>query len=135
MMVCLFHLFVCLSLLYNRVHESNDATGHVECKIMSRNFVSAVSHHLSLTQATTDFEDLIASLKISKGSQQTPPPSAPPQAPTSQSDSPLSPQSFAMVSIFAVESKEVRQRAGQSFLHAWRRIVMFFIGHKNIGGN
>lgn len=52
----------------------------------------------SLAQTTTDFEDLIASLNISKGSQQTPPPSAPPQAPSSQSDSPLSPQSFAMVS-------------------------------------
>uniref|UniRef100_A0A8C4E982 5'-3' exoribonuclease 1 n=1 Tax=Dicentrarchus labrax TaxID=13489 RepID=A0A8C4E982_DICLA len=48
--------------------------------------------------ATTEFEDLIASLKISKGSQQTPPPPIPPQAPASQSDGPLSPQSFAMVS-------------------------------------
>ncbi|XP_008277072.1 5'-3' exoribonuclease 1 [Stegastes partitus] len=47
-------------------------------------------------KATTEFEDLIASLKISKGSQQPPPPSAPPQAPTNQSDGPLSPQSFAM---------------------------------------
>ncbi|XP_070775149.1 5'-3' exoribonuclease 1 isoform X1 [Enoplosus armatus] len=47
-------------------------------------------------KTTTEFEDLIASLKISKGSQQTPPPPAPPQAPTSQSDGPLSPQSFAM---------------------------------------
>ncbi|KAA8586685.1 hypothetical protein FQN60_000521 [Etheostoma spectabile] len=46
--------------------------------------------------ATTEFEDLIASLKISTGNQQTPPPPAPPQAPTSQSDGPLSPQSFAM---------------------------------------
>ncbi|XP_027138852.1 5'-3' exoribonuclease 1 isoform X2 [Larimichthys crocea] len=44
-------------------------------------------------KGTTEFEDLIASLKISKGSQQTPPPPAPP---TSQSDGPLSPQSFAM---------------------------------------
>lgn len=47
-------------------------------------------------KATTEFEDLIASLKISSGSQQTPPPPAPPQAPSSQSDGPLSPQSFAM---------------------------------------
>uniref|UniRef100_A0A673CC85 5'-3' exoribonuclease 1 n=1 Tax=Sphaeramia orbicularis TaxID=375764 RepID=A0A673CC85_9TELE len=46
--------------------------------------------------ATTEFEDLIANLKISKGSQQTPPPPALPQASTSQSDGPLSPQSFAM---------------------------------------
>lgn len=52
----------------------------------------------SANKATTEFEDLIASLKISKGqqSQQTPPPPAPPQAPSSQSDGPLSPQSFAM---------------------------------------
>uniref|UniRef100_A0A673CEF3 5'-3' exoribonuclease 1 n=1 Tax=Sphaeramia orbicularis TaxID=375764 RepID=A0A673CEF3_9TELE len=49
--------------------------------------------------ATTEFEDLIANLKISKGSQQTPPPPALPQASTSQSDGPLSPQSFAMVSV------------------------------------
>ncbi|XP_029309344.1 5'-3' exoribonuclease 1 isoform X2 [Cottoperca gobio] len=47
-------------------------------------------------KTTTEFEDLIASLQISKGSQQTPPPPAPPQAPVSQSDGPLSPQSFAM---------------------------------------
>ena len=55
--------------------------------------------HISLTQATTEFEDLIASLKISTGNQQTPPPPVLPQAPSSQSDGPLSPQSFAMVSI------------------------------------
>lgn len=47
-------------------------------------------------KASTEFEDLIASLNISKGSQQTPPPPAPPQVPPSQSDGPLSPQSFAM---------------------------------------
>lgn len=47
-------------------------------------------------KATTEFEDLIASLKISKGNQQTPPPPATTQAPASQSDGPLSPQSFAM---------------------------------------
>ncbi|XP_056248089.1 5'-3' exoribonuclease 1 [Seriola aureovittata] len=47
-------------------------------------------------KTSTEFEDLIASLKISAGSQQTPPPPALPPAPTSQSDGPLSPQSFAM---------------------------------------
>ncbi|XP_028328934.1 5'-3' exoribonuclease 1 [Gouania willdenowi] len=46
--------------------------------------------------ATTEFEDLIASLKISQGNQQTPPPPAAPQTVTNQPDSPLSPQSFAM---------------------------------------
>ncbi|XP_061588821.1 5'-3' exoribonuclease 1 [Cololabis saira] len=47
-------------------------------------------------KGTTEFEDLIASLKISSGSQQTLPPPAPLQEPSSQSDGPLSPQSFAM---------------------------------------
>uniref|UniRef100_A0A8C3GAS8 5'-3' exoribonuclease 1 n=1 Tax=Cyclopterus lumpus TaxID=8103 RepID=A0A8C3GAS8_CYCLU len=54
---------------------------------------------LPFRSASTEFEDLIASLNISKGSQQTAPPPAPPQAPTSQADGPLSPQSFAMVSV------------------------------------
>ncbi|XP_026168501.1 5'-3' exoribonuclease 1 [Mastacembelus armatus] len=47
-------------------------------------------------KATTELEDLIANLKVTKGSQQTVPPPPPPQAPTSQPDGPLSPQSFAM---------------------------------------
>ncbi|KAM8850393.1 5'-3' exoribonuclease 1 isoform 2-T2 [Spinachia spinachia] len=47
-------------------------------------------------KASTEFEDLIASLNISKESKQAPTPPAPPQAPTGQSDGPLSPQSFAM---------------------------------------
>uniref|UniRef100_A0A671WM69 5'-3' exoribonuclease 1 n=1 Tax=Sparus aurata TaxID=8175 RepID=A0A671WM69_SPAAU len=45
------------------------------------------------------------SLKISTGSQQTPTPAAPPQVPSSQSEGPLSPQSFAMVSV----GKELQQ--------------------------
>uniref|UniRef100_A0A3B5LE74 5'-3' exoribonuclease 1 n=1 Tax=Xiphophorus couchianus TaxID=32473 RepID=A0A3B5LE74_9TELE len=49
-----------------------------------------------LRQGTTEFEDLIANLKISQGNQQTPPPPAPPEEPSNQSDGPLSPQSFAM---------------------------------------
>ncbi|KAM8726822.1 5'-3' exoribonuclease 1 isoform 1-T1 [Acanthopagrus schlegelii] len=47
-------------------------------------------------KATTEFEDLVASLKISTGNQQTTTPAAPPQVPNSQSEGPLSPQSFAM---------------------------------------
>uniref|UniRef100_A0A674N4Y8 5'-3' exoribonuclease 1 n=1 Tax=Takifugu rubripes TaxID=31033 RepID=A0A674N4Y8_TAKRU len=47
--------------------------------------------------AKIEFEELIASLKISKDNQQTPLPPAPP--PTTQLDGPLSPQSFAMVSL------------------------------------
>ncbi|XP_072220368.1 5'-3' exoribonuclease 1 [Leuresthes tenuis] len=46
-------------------------------------------------KSSNEFEDLLASLKISK-SQQPPPPSVPPQEANSQSDGPLSPQSFAM---------------------------------------
>ncbi|KAM3850341.1 5'-3' exoribonuclease 1 [Diretmus argenteus] len=42
----------------------------------------------------SEFEELIANLKIS--SQQTAPPPPPPQEPTNQSGGPLSPQSFAM---------------------------------------
>ncbi|XP_074544570.1 5'-3' exoribonuclease 1 isoform X1 [Halichoeres trimaculatus] len=47
-------------------------------------------------KTSTEFEDLIANLRISAGDQQTPPPPAPQQPPTSQPDGPLSPQSFAM---------------------------------------
>ncbi|XP_037537485.1 5'-3' exoribonuclease 1 [Nematolebias whitei] len=47
-------------------------------------------------EGTSDFEDLIASLTISKESQQTVPPPAPSKEPNSQTDGPLSPQSFAM---------------------------------------
>uniref|UniRef100_A0A674EEG6 5'-3' exoribonuclease 1 n=1 Tax=Salmo trutta TaxID=8032 RepID=A0A674EEG6_SALTR len=43
----------------------------------------------------TEFEELIANLKISKGNESTPPPPA--KEPTSQTEEPLSPQSFAMV--------------------------------------
>ncbi|XP_054623028.1 5'-3' exoribonuclease 1 isoform X2 [Dunckerocampus dactyliophorus] len=51
--------------------------------------------HSSKTSA--EFEDLIASLKISKERQETPNlPSTPAQTSTTQSDGPLSPQSFAM---------------------------------------
>ncbi|XP_068604868.1 5'-3' exoribonuclease 1 [Brachionichthys hirsutus] len=50
----------------------------------------------STNKTSTDYEDLLASLKISQGSHQTPPHPAPPQAASSQSDGPLSPQSFAM---------------------------------------
>ncbi|CAJ1071465.1 '-3' exoribonuclease 1 isoform X1 [Xyrichtys novacula] len=47
-------------------------------------------------KTSTEFEDLLANLKISTGSQQTAPPPAPQQPPPSQSEGPLSPQSFAM---------------------------------------
>uniref|UniRef100_A0A3P8X5A2 5'-3' exoribonuclease 1 n=1 Tax=Cynoglossus semilaevis TaxID=244447 RepID=A0A3P8X5A2_CYNSE len=50
----------------------------------------------SLTQASAEFADLLASLKISKGNTQSPPPSAAAAEPTSHPEGPLSPQSFAM---------------------------------------
>ncbi|XP_071346640.1 5'-3' exoribonuclease 1 isoform X2 [Trachinotus anak] len=57
---------------------------------------SLFTSQITTNKTSTEFEDLIASLKISKGSQQTPPTPVPPPAPPSQSDGPLSPQSFAM---------------------------------------
>ncbi|KAJ3594424.1 hypothetical protein NHX12_003731 [Muraenolepis orangiensis] len=46
--------------------------------------------------ASSEFEELIANLKISHSNQQGPAPLPPPQQPSSQSEGPLSPQSFAM---------------------------------------
>lgn len=47
-------------------------------------------------KTTTEFEDLLANLKISTQKEQTPPLPAPSQPSTSNSEEPLSPQSFAM---------------------------------------
>lgn len=47
-------------------------------------------------KTTTDFENLLANLKISAQKEQSAPPAAPSQPSTSQSEEPLSPQSFAM---------------------------------------
>uniref|UniRef100_G3PMT1 5'-3' exoribonuclease 1 n=1 Tax=Gasterosteus aculeatus aculeatus TaxID=481459 RepID=G3PMT1_GASAC len=86
---------------WQNVHKM--AASHpVTCGIMSQPLFAIymlvywLPLHIFLFKASTEFEDLIASLNISKGSQQAPTPPAPPQAPTSQSDGPLSPQSFAM---------------------------------------
>uniref|UniRef100_A0A4W5P316 5'-3' exoribonuclease 1 n=1 Tax=Hucho hucho TaxID=62062 RepID=A0A4W5P316_9TELE len=53
-------------------------------------------------QNHTEFEELIANLKITKGNEPTPP--SPANEPTSQSEEPLSPQSFAMVGTRLVQS-------------------------------
>uniref|UniRef100_A0A8C7XWM3 5'-3' exoribonuclease 1 n=1 Tax=Oryzias sinensis TaxID=183150 RepID=A0A8C7XWM3_9TELE len=53
----------------------------------------------------SEFEILISSLKVTESSQQAPPP-APTQEQNSQSEGPLSPQSFAMVSL-TVSSKKL----------------------------
>ncbi|XP_077580740.1 5'-3' exoribonuclease 1 [Stigmatopora nigra] len=52
----------------------------------------------TVSKPSSEFEDLLASLKISKDSQQSPANHGPvpSQPPTTQSDGPLSPQSFAM---------------------------------------
>lgn len=48
------------------------------------------------SKTTTDFENLLANLKISTQKETNAPPAAPSQPSTSQSEEPLSPQSFAM---------------------------------------
>ncbi|XP_041751863.2 5'-3' exoribonuclease 1 isoform X3 [Coregonus clupeaformis] len=53
------------------------------------------------TKKQTEFEELIANLKITKGNEPTPPPPA--KEPTSQSEEPLSPQSFAMKGTLALK--------------------------------
>ncbi|CAB1326044.1 unnamed protein product [Coregonus sp. 'balchen'] len=53
------------------------------------------------TKKQTEFEELIANLKISKGNEPTPPPPA--KEPTSQSEEPLPPQSFAMKGTLALK--------------------------------
>ncbi|XP_056148713.1 5'-3' exoribonuclease 1 [Lampris incognitus] len=77
-------------------HWHNDvSSGGI--RLLKRN-EKASSHLASQNppEKASEFEELIANLKISKGSQQTQPLPLPPQEPTNQSDGPLSPQSFAM---------------------------------------
>ncbi|XP_029930281.1 5'-3' exoribonuclease 1 [Myripristis murdjan] len=82
----------------NQHATSNKAASGGGIRLLKRN--DEASPHLpsqnTANQASAEFEELIANLKISKGSQHTP--SAPPplQEPTSESNGPLSPQSFAM---------------------------------------
>ncbi|XP_042285493.1 5'-3' exoribonuclease 1 [Thunnus maccoyii] len=76
--------------------QNNASVGGIRLLKKNEDANSLLPTQNTANKATTEFEDLIASLKISKGSEQTPPPAAPSQAPPSQSDGPLSPQSFAM---------------------------------------
>ncbi|XP_068593767.1 5'-3' exoribonuclease 1 [Cebidichthys violaceus] len=78
--------------------QSNKATPVTGIRLLKKNedANSLFPPQNTANKASSEFEELIASLKISTGSQQTPPPPAPPPAPSSQSDGPLSPQSFAM---------------------------------------
>uniref|UniRef100_A0A3P8NQQ9 5'-3' exoribonuclease 1 n=1 Tax=Astatotilapia calliptera TaxID=8154 RepID=A0A3P8NQQ9_ASTCA len=89
---------------HNNVSFHKSVSRHISCfcctppagiRLLKKN--EDVSSFIpSHNTAETQFEDLIANLKISKGNQQTPPPPAPPQGGDSQPDGPLSPQSFAM---------------------------------------
>ncbi|KAM7378794.1 hypothetical protein PAMP_004392 [Pampus punctatissimus] len=76
--------------------QNNASAGGIRLLKKNEDANSLFPAQNAANKANTEFEDLIASLKISKGSQQTPHPTAPAQAPASQSDGPLSPQSFAM---------------------------------------
>ncbi|XP_031730408.1 5'-3' exoribonuclease 1-like isoform X2 [Anarrhichthys ocellatus] len=78
--------------------QSNNAVPVTGIRLLKKNedANSLFPPQSTANKASSEFEELIASLKISTGSQQTPPPPAPPPAPSSQSDGPLSPQSFAM---------------------------------------
>ncbi|XP_028987929.1 5'-3' exoribonuclease 1 isoform X2 [Betta splendens] len=79
-------------------HGKNQSTPVGSIRLLKKNedIDSLTPSQNTANKTTTEFEDLIANLKISKGSQQSSLPPAPPQAPNNQSDSPLSPQSFAL---------------------------------------
>ncbi|XP_037132370.1 5'-3' exoribonuclease 1 isoform X1 [Syngnathus acus] len=78
--------------------QNNPSAGVIKLLKKSEEGVSVVPQQNTVNKTSTEFEDLIASLKISKDSQQSPAnlPPAPLQTTASQSDEPLSPQSFAM---------------------------------------
>ncbi|XP_076018261.1 5'-3' exoribonuclease 1 [Genypterus blacodes] len=64
-----------------------------EIRLLTRNEGTTQS---TTNKTTTEFEDLIANLKISNSHQEMPAPAASPHTPYNESDGPLSPQSFAM---------------------------------------
>uniref|UniRef100_UPI003AAF0FFD 5'-3' exoribonuclease 1 n=1 Tax=Centroberyx gerrardi TaxID=166262 RepID=UPI003AAF0FFD len=82
----------------NQHTTSNKAASVGGIRVLKRNEEanSLFPSQNTANKASTEFEELIANLKISTGNQHTPPPPPPTQEPTSQSDGPLSPQSFAM---------------------------------------
>lgn len=81
-----------------KTQPANKSTPPAGIRLLKKNedVSSLIPSQNTANKAATEFEDLIANLKISKGNQQTPPPPAPPQEGDSQPDGPLSPQSFAM---------------------------------------
>lgn len=82
------------------IHTPSNKPGPVSgVRLLKRNddINSLFPSQPTATKFPSEFEELIANLKISKGNQQTPPPAPLPVEPVSQSeDCPLSPQSFAM---------------------------------------
>ncbi|XP_047224716.1 5'-3' exoribonuclease 1 isoform X2 [Girardinichthys multiradiatus] len=80
----------------NQKQQAKVPAGGIRLLKKNEDVTSFIPSKNSANKGTTEFEDLIANLKISQGSQQTPPPPAVPEEPSNQSDGPLSPQSFAM---------------------------------------
>ncbi|XP_035984960.1 5'-3' exoribonuclease 1 [Fundulus heteroclitus] len=76
--------------------HNNVPTGGIRVLKKNEDVNSFFPSKNTANKGTPEFEELIANLKLSQGSQQTPPPPAPPEEPSSQPDGPLSPQSFAM---------------------------------------
>ncbi|KAL0965964.1 hypothetical protein UPYG_G00288750 [Umbra pygmaea] len=70
-------------------------------RLLKRNEDSNTLFPSQNTVKKTEFEELIANLKISKGNEPTPPPSA--KEPSTQSGEPLSPQSFALKGTLALK--------------------------------
>ncbi|XP_057713871.1 5'-3' exoribonuclease 1 [Corythoichthys intestinalis] len=78
--------------------QNNASVGLIRLLKKSDDANSLLPQQNTVNKTSTEFEDLLASLKISKDNQQTPANHGPvhSQALTTQSDGPLSPQSFAM---------------------------------------
>uniref|UniRef100_A0A8C7MTG9 5'-3' exoribonuclease 1 n=1 Tax=Oncorhynchus kisutch TaxID=8019 RepID=A0A8C7MTG9_ONCKI len=80
--------------------QDNGPAGSI--RLLKRNEdVNSLFPAQNATKKQTEFEELIANLKISKGNESAPPPPA--KEPTSQTEEPLSPQSFAMKGTLALK--------------------------------
>ncbi|RVE61693.1 hypothetical protein OJAV_G00172970 [Oryzias javanicus] len=76
--------------------QNNSPAGSIRLLKKNEDASSFSSSETSTNKAMSEFEILISSLKVSEGSQQAAPPPVPTQEQNSQSEGPLSPQSFAM---------------------------------------
>lgn len=77
-------------------HWQNDAQAGGIRLLKKNEDATSIFPVQNANKTTTEFEDLLANLKISTQREPKAPPPAPSQASTSQSEEPLSPQSFAM---------------------------------------